>query len=278
MDAAECLQLLQRHAAAHACEHPGCSSSRCAIGGSFAPVPGSPSIPPPPPPPPLGQVLDLGEEGEESSSGDVGSPETLLQELPEFQELRGPNDGAAEAETEQDAIIRMRGTGSIGLIELVLAQHQVRVTVHRAYEGAFKQLLGKGRVALSRAYPVVVSLATARFAAVSVQVRAAALLLNEERDADAKEAAGLIRRLQGLEKKKLTLIAAAHLDRVRFAATAILGHGPDPGPGSMAVADAASTRKKLAEMDSDIEETVSELRHTLLEVREAQAEDATAIA
>lgn len=274
MDPAECLRLLQQHAAAHAREeHPDCSNSHRAGGGSCSAVP----APPPPYQQALGQVLDLGEEhGEDSSSGDVGSPEALLQELPELQELRGPNGGAAEAETEQDAITRIRGTGSIGLIELVLAQHQVRVAVHRAYEGAFKRLLGKGRAALSLAYPVVVSLATARFASISVQVRAAASLLNEERDADAKEAAALIRRLQGLEKKKLTLIAVAHLDRVRFAAAAFSGHGPDPGPGSMAVADAAATRKQLAEIDADIEETVSELRHTLLEVREAQAEDATA--
>lgn len=272
MDAAECFRLLQRHAAAHACEHPGCSSSRCTTGASCAAGPEPPSTLPQP----LGQVLDLGKEGEDSSSGDVGSPEALLQELPELQELQGAQGGAAETEAEQDAITRMRGTGSIGLIESVLAQHQVRVTVHRAYEGAFKHLLGKGRAVLSRAYPVVVSLATVRFASISVQVRAAASLLNEERDADAKEAAGLIRRLQGLEKKKLTLIAAAHLDRVRFAAATFSGHGPDPGPGSMAVADAAATRKQLAEIDADIEETVSELRHTLLAVREAQDEDATA--
>jgi len=282
MDPAECLRLLQQHAAAHSsAEHPCCSNGRCPSGSASAASPGPATTYPPPPPPfgsqPFGQVLDLGDEDEDpSSSGDAGSTEALLQELPELKVLQGPDGKAAEAEAEQDAITRMRGTSSISLIESVLEQHQARITVHRAYEGAFKQLLGKGRAALSLGYPKVVSLATARFAAISVQVRAAASLLNEEGSADAKEASGLIRRLQGLEKKKLTLIAAAHLDRVRFAAATFSGHGPDPGPGSMAVADAAATRKQLAEMDSDIEETVSELRHTLLEVREAQAEDATA--
>merc|ERR1719436_1848958 len=145
-----------------------------------------------------------------------------------------------------------------------MAQHQQRVAMHKAYDAAFCQVLARGRAVVSELYPLVVAAATKRFSAISLQVRAAAKVLGD-RGQEAAEAASLVKRVQALEKEKLTRVAASHLDRVRALARHL---GPDPGPGP-AAADGAATRRKIAELSVEIEETVSELRHELADLREA---------
>merc|ERR1712083_857555 len=110
-------------------------------------------------------------------------------------------------------------------------------------------------------YPSVVTAATQRFNIISVHVCSAGTVL-AERGADAKEAARLIKQLQALEKERLTLVAAGHLDRVRYLhQVRHQGRAPDRGPGDVGVADNLDVRKKLGQVDTQIEETVSELRY-----------------
>lgn len=211
---------------------------------------------------PQGQILDL-ETGANDCLRDVESLEVVIRDMPEVQELTGVDP---EVETESSVVERLRDSLLTAVVEGVLAQHQLRVAVHKAFEAAFRRILEKGRGAMSSAYPVVVAAATKRFAAISIQVRAAATVLSH-RGADAREVANIVKRLQVLEKNKLALMAASHLDRVRLMARRI---GPDPGPG-LAAEDAAVTRRRIGTVNADIEETVSELRHALVELREEQA-------
>merc|ERR1712083_205770 len=94
------------------------------------------------------------------------------------------------------------------------------------------------------------------------QVRLSAVVL-AERGADEKEDARTIQRIQALEKEKLAVVAASHLERVRFL---VRPYGPDHGPGLQAT-EVSDLRKKMGDLDTDIEELVSELRHSLAERR-----------
>eukprot|EP00927_Polykrikos_kofoidii_P038505 TRINITY_DN3288_c0_g1_i1.p1 TRINITY_DN3288_c0_g1~~TRINITY_DN3288_c0_g1_i1.p1 ORF type:complete len:343 (+),score=71.08 TRINITY_DN3288_c0_g1_i1:115-1029(+) len=226
---------------------------------------------------PQGQVLDANTGVNESLDG-LGSIEALFDELPELDQLRGgvkrPEGDATtaappQALDETALTTQFRSLDTVAVLEGLLAQHQRRVATHKAYDAAFKKVLSRGTAAVSMVYPEVVTAATQRFADISLHVRAATSVLGE-RGADEREAASLAQRLQTFEKEKLTLAAAAHLDRVRFVATR--RHAPDPGPG-LAAADGAEIRKRAGQLDVEIEETVSELRYALAEFRSAADED-----
>jgi len=267
MEISDCLKILERHSEAHpqgGCQP--CSTDRappCCVRGPCSELAAQP-------PPadaadaeqaPQGQVLDLQAGAEEPPAGGEALA-ALLAEIPELRELHG---GEAEPEPEAAAESRLRGLPSAAVAEEVLLQHQQRVAAHRAYEAAFRQVLKRGRAATALAYPAVVAAATKRFAGISGRVRAAGAALSE-RGAETQELAGLVRRLQALERQKLALMAASHLDRVRAMQPRF---GPDPGD-PLAAADGAETRRQIGRLDTDIEETVSEIRHALADLREEE--------
>merc|ERR1712216_104680 len=116
------------------------------------------------------------------------------------------------------------------LVKQVVQLHELRVTVHKAYDGAFQHLLtasGGGVEAIARTYPFVVGCATSRFTTLSRRVRAAASVLEALRNSVAvssiaarleaiTEAAQLIRKLQQKEQDRLQLVAASHLEQSRL--------------------------------------------------------------
>lgn len=276
MDAADCLKILQSHNQCQVIEH-GQWAQQCSCGvpkiaglaeesDSLIEEPEDESDKPLP----QGQILDINTGANETLSG-LESVETLLGELPELEEIKG--NGSPALETEADATARFRQSSSSSLVESVLEQHQQRVVVHKAYDAAFKRILERGSIAVSLVYPSVVTAATQRFSTISLLVRSAATVL-AERDVEAKEAARLIRRLQALEKERLTLVAAGHLDRVRYLdQIRSKGMGADRGPGDVGLADGIDVRQKLQKMDTEIEETISELRHARTDLQEEEVEE-----
>eukprot|EP00928_Gymnodinium_smaydae_P071803 TRINITY_DN55289_c0_g1_i1.p1 TRINITY_DN55289_c0_g1~~TRINITY_DN55289_c0_g1_i1.p1 ORF type:complete len:315 (-),score=80.36 TRINITY_DN55289_c0_g1_i1:57-1001(-) len=196
----------------------------------------------------------------------------------------------AAADAESTAREAWRRLAAADLILKVLDLHAERVQVHKAFDGAIDKLLGQGVGAVAREYPTVVALATRRFSGISARVRAAAAEFEArakakrppagEDTASLSEAGQLVRRVQGLEKQRLELTAARHLERSRILALSggVVGSASDgeaaafaaSGDGSAEVKESGELlcarrnledfRKRVGRLDSEIEETISELR------------------
>lgn len=285
MEIFECFKILKQHTIDHTAAHAE-TNGRCCLGPEAAALGagalGAGVVMPPPEGGdelrcqqaglgvvsqqalPQGQVLNI-ETGTNESLQGFESAEWLFDKFPDFRAPRRPGGELEVPETETAAAERLRSCGSsaFALVEAVLEQHKLRVAAHKSYDGAFRVVLARGVSAVALVYPLVVVAATSHFAAISAQVRAIAAVLAEHSGADERELGGSVRRLQALEKEKLAIVAAVHLDRVRFLAPR---YGPDPGPGP-ASADAADLRRRMDQTDTEIEETVSELRHGLAELR-----------
>eukprot|EP00929_Paragymnodinium_shiwhaense_P085053 TRINITY_DN45519_c0_g1_i1.p1 TRINITY_DN45519_c0_g1~~TRINITY_DN45519_c0_g1_i1.p1 ORF type:complete len:281 (+),score=84.86 TRINITY_DN45519_c0_g1_i1:98-940(+) len=268
MDPAQCLQILQQHSVDHAkagCPLPGCgdgpdySAGPCGVcggneimagygaDGNGMPMPGDEdtegaearSLP-------QGQILNVETGVNESLEGlDM---EAFFKEFPDLREepaddasgeerqLKRPRSDSNDAEeakaasvgSEQALAEMMQSLETVALLERLLLQHKRRVAVHKAYDAAFRKCLQRGATVVALVYPQIVAAATKRFVVISTNVRAVAQVL-EKRGRDEREAGELVRKLQGLEKEKLNLVAALHLDRVRWLQPKF---GPDPGPGA----------------------------------------------
>lgn len=205
-----------------------------------------------------GQVIDLATGTNETIEGDLTEAALLGQ----FPVLAGQ---AGLVERPLDLGVG----GPAGLVASVVRLHEARVTVHKAYDAAFQQLLASkvgSQHALARMYPFVVSCATARFKALSEGVRAAAAALEKAAgepgaDESVSEAAALVRRLQGLEQARLTLVASHHVEQSRLKAQ----QGGDEG---QCLACCRDIRQRLGAAAEAIEETVSELRYCAADLGE----------
>lgn len=254
-----------------------------------------PPAPPPPPLPPRGQVIDLVTGENELSAASIAKLFPALLDVPvrtAVDESRGQHpaeteaamqsatgDGAAQSDEQALAqrIEQLQGAMPAYLVREVVQIHEQRVAVHKAYDAAFHHLLdstGGGGEAIARTYPFVVGCATSRFASLSRGVRAAASLLEASANSEsapappataegAKEAAGLIRKVQRLEQDRLQLVAASHLEQTRLWAA---GRGKaqdsdDDQTMQLARRSCADIKKKLGKASEEIEETISELRY-----------------
>ena len=103
----------------------------------------------------------------------------------------------------------LSGLGVGALVRRLFAQQEERVRVYRRFEQGFAQFL---EVAEAEGYDALVADATAAFAQVSAGVNAveAALLAS---GADGAAFAALVRRLQELEREKLTATAQEQIVR-----------------------------------------------------------------
>lgn len=189
----------------------------------------------------------------------------LLQFFPDLRPAPAA-DGAAAAAAA-------RGACSADLALAVVKLHEERVKVHRAYDAAFKHLLlgrGGGARALARTYPAVVARATLRFQQLSEGARLLAGALEErssaakgqDGQAELRDAAELVRKVQGLEQARLQLVAISHLEQSQLHTS--------PGSGG-SQEKVASVRQQLGRIAEEIEESVSELRYAAAELREASA-------
>jgi len=251
--------------------------------GGYADSEGPP-LPAPPPLPPRGQVIDLETgENELSAAGILErfpelAPEKSSSEAEEAQ-AAGEVAGDTGADAKLLALLteQLRGSSPAELAREVVRLHQQRVTVHKAYDGAFQHLLnspqGGGVEAISRTYPFVVACATARFAALSRGVRAAAGLLeaNTEKVESVAEAAGLIRKVQRMEQERLQLIAASHLEQTRLFAMgrAWKDNEADTQMLRLSRKSVADVKRQIGVASEEVEETVSELRYCAADLQGA---------
>lgn len=274
MDVTRCFEILQRHSDAQPREHAdwarccgGAGGDQVMDGYGVAAGEAPQAAPESNKPLPTGQIINI-ETGTNESLHGLEDPEALFNDFPEFQELRGPVEQAGAAEEPESVLAAsLKELGTVALIEGVILQHSFRVAGYKAYNTVFKRILERGPSVVGIVYPQVVAAATRRFSTISQHVRLTAAVL-AERGPDEKEIARTIRRLQTLEKEKLAVVAASHLERVRFL---VRPCGPDPGPG-LAATEVSDLRKKMGDIDTDIEELVSELKHSLAEQREDAAE------
>jgi hypothetical protein len=242
---------------------------------------------------PRGQVINL-ETGENELSASV-----LLQCFPALMDTsEGGSPISLEAAARQsegteagaDADERivaqlaesLRDVPPVELAREVVNLHERRVSAHKAYEAAFKHLLnspGGGAEAVARMYPFVVGCVTARFIAISRAIRAVASVLEAVAKLppavtspsiaeSAKEAAGLMRKLQKLEQERLEVVGASHLERSRLW---VLERRKDVDAESQVLVMSRRTftelQKRIGDTAVGIEETVSELRYCVADLQ-----------
>lgn len=218
-----------------------------------------------------GQLIDL-ETGKNETVDSSMSQAAVLEMFPDLRgpallgDTEEPPQGATTAAGRRDSD---QPQTPADLVLAVVQLHQTRVAVHRAYDGAFRHLLkgkGGGPKALARTYPFVVAAVTARFQALSEAARDAASALEVaaaargESGAEVKEAAALVRKVQGLEQARLQLVAMHHIEQSQL-------HTSGGGDS----ARCASSYQQLGSAAEEIEETVSELRYCAAELRERDA-------
>lgn len=223
-----------------------------------------------------GQIIDIA-SGENET---LVSAEAILEEFPA---LSAPTAPAAVRPAAEGAVfVQSACRTPAELVREVVRVHAERVQVHKAYDGAFRRLLsgkGGGKEAVARMYPLVASLATARFQELSERVRSAATGLEEaaarEGGGDAKEAADLSRCLQSCERDRLQLVAQHHVEQSRMALATPPAAGedggdeePEPAPVAAARSNCVQIRQRLGATDSQIEEAVSELRCCMADMME----------
>lgn len=139
---------------------------------------------------------------------------------------------------------------------------QQRVRAYKQYDDGLEAILRDEQLA---AYPALVTEATARFASLSRDINTVEerLLLRRAdddpaRDAFARRAAELIRRVQQLEKEKLELTAATHLERIRETQVAA-----DAAP--LSASNLEYMRRRQREVVDAINEQLDELRCELVD-------------
>lgn len=161
---------------------------------------------------------------------------------------------------------------------LVVRLHADGVGLNKAYDAAFKYILepqssGDGQPVLNDAAPLAAD-ATARFEAISQAYAIAASALEfaaagQERvasDSSAavgiSEAAASVRHLQALQRRRVQAVLSHQAERSRERERA--------GSRGDALQEACERkfRRKLASIDEEVEETVSELRHCEAELQE----------
>mmetsp|Transcript_21670 Transcript_21670/g.50663 ORF Transcript_21670/g.50663 Transcript_21670/m.50663 type:complete len:278 (+) Transcript_21670:85-918(+) len=277
MDPAECINILSRASAAHG---PGCNCKPDMLGGLDELV----CLPAEEPdqeqpglvvdavfPPIAAQQLETGTALQNSSSPDGTasqkqvSLETILDMFPH---LRPASDEEGEGERFADLPVQ-----ADALVLEVIRLHGIRVLVHKAYDAAFKHLFEQdessgGTELISSLYPVIVKCVTARFKAASDRVRHIASSLDAYQgvpEAETREVRGLIRKLQQLEQGRLRLVAQHHFHQSQL----LLQVDRDPVQASC-----NQLRQQLGKAAQEIEETVSELRYSVEDLREAMAEAA----
>ena len=124
-----------------------------------------------------------------------------------------------------------------------------RVRAYREYDDGLDGILRDRQLA---AYPQLCAEATARFAALSRDINAVEERLRAADPAErafAHRAADLVRRVQQLEKEKLELTAAAHLERIR-----------ETAGEELAASNLAYVRQRMGEIVASIVEQLDELR------------------
>eukprot|EP00405_Crypthecodinium_cohnii_P047717 CAMPEP_0206582238 /NCGR_PEP_ID=MMETSP0325_2-20121206/34346_1 /ASSEMBLY_ACC=CAM_ASM_000347 /TAXON_ID=2866 /ORGANISM="Crypthecodinium cohnii, Strain Seligo" /LENGTH=362 /DNA_ID=CAMNT_0054088843 /DNA_START=36 /DNA_END=1124 /DNA_ORIENTATION=+ len=213
-----------------------------------------------------GQVIDIATGANESVSEDMTEATVYAKYpalLPPQQEVKWPENASGA-----------------NLCQVVIKLHEERVQVHRSYDAAFLHLLngkGGGSRAVAQLYPAVVAKATSRFQSLSSLAMKAAETLEAEAkttpDAvdELKEAVRLIRQVQNLEKARLRLVAMYHIEQSQLhAASSIIQEmdDDDNDPTQAMQARVNELRRQIGNMAEEIEETVSELRHASVELRE----------
>mmetsp|Transcript_85019 Transcript_85019/g.274801 ORF Transcript_85019/g.274801 Transcript_85019/m.274801 type:complete len:368 (-) Transcript_85019:43-1146(-) len=221
-----------------------------------------------------GQLIDLETGKNETVESDCS--EAALLEM--FPDLVLPRNTAAEDFTAANAPFAGANAGTVpdnassaDLAAAVCQLHEERVKVYRAYDGAFRYLLKSqsgGAKAVARTYPAIVAKATARFQLLSTCARLLASTLEDrasravggEGEDALKEAARLIRKVQGLEQARLQLVAMHHIEQSQLHAS--------PGVGGGSEAKVARVKQQLDAAAEEIEDMVSELRYAAAELRE----------
>ena len=139
--------------------------------------------------------------------------------------------------------------GTVSLMNLFTALQGERVQAHVDFNRALDTLCAEDRVG---EYPILCAEATSRFAVISKQIIAIKELLVVQGCA---EAAGVVASVQGLEKEKLTLVAAQHLDKIQDKL-------PSVAPAmheSMTLTATTTSKKYAADKVAELEAKVSDL-------------------
>jgi DNA repair REX1-B len=139
--------------------------------------------------------------------------------------------------------------GTISLMNLFTALQGERVQAHMDYGRALDTLCAEDRVG---EYPILCAEATSRFAVISKKIIAIKELLLAR---GCTEAAGVVTSVQGLEKEKLTLVAAQHLDKIQDKLPAVAPAMHE----SMTLMATAATKKYTADQVAAIEAKVTDL-------------------
>jgi hypothetical protein len=161
----------------------------------------------------------------------------------------------------------LNGLGVGALVRRLFAQQEERVRVYRRFEQGFAQFL---EVAEAEGYDALVADATAAFAQVSAGVNAveAALLA---RGADGAAFAALVRRLQELEREKLTATAQEQIVRHGLAVDKLRDEAGDD-VGEPARRMAGMRREEAAELVATLARLTERINDVIEEVRCEYAE------
>jgi len=175
---------------------------------------------------------------------------------------------AVQATYERDAALV--DADSLSLISSFIESQAERVQTYADYNNTFESLLKNARLG---DYPLLVAEITRRFAAISqhiIAVRHELAKRAEAGDGIAKGVTRCISLVQVQEQEKLTVVAAAHLDRMKEALPAMsvqLGRAAGAQGSSMEhVSQTAYTQKRVGEIEQRISEVMEEVAEAKCEL------------
>ncbi|CAM9251255.1 unnamed protein product [Ectocarpus fasciculatus] len=134
--------------------------------------------------------------------------------------LKPSASAAGQDEKEEGDVLKgLEGMSAGALVASFRRAQEERVALYRKFNGGLKEAL---RIGDYSGYPALCCEVTAGFSVLSKAINAIEAILGK--DSETKPLAGIIRRVQGHEREKLTVTAAHHLESMREARA--LGMGP----------------------------------------------------
>jgi hypothetical protein len=157
----------------------------------------------------MGQTIDLfAASGRAKIETQEPNPSKSIEDIQEEQKQKAAQHHAALVESLKEM------TKTSDLLRTILTSQEDRVQTYRRYDIALQKVLQSGNFT---AYPPACATATASFAMLSETIRAVKDEMETRRNTSAnmRRYMDWIQQLQSLEKEKLQLTAALHLEKIR---------------------------------------------------------------
>lgn len=206
----------------------------------------------------MGQTIDMLGPAPSSPS----SQEQLAQQVLHIQQQQ--KEKAEQHRQDLGASLKAM-TKASELIRAVLRAQEDRVQTYQTYDAALQQVLSTGNLT---AYPEACALATASFSVVSNTIRGVAEeMATRSNNHSLKQYIQWIKSLQALEKEKLQLTAALHLEKIRA--------NNEQGQKRHKESDSVFglLLQGITAMEEKIQTCVSEINEVLDELRSALADE-----